>query len=151
MLESLKNLFANENTNMGENNKNIDLDILAGLMIEAANTDGKITDVELIKISTSLIQVFNEDPKIVDECLSKAFENKDNSKSLYFYTSKINKTFSDDKKILLIEVLWEIILSDNEIHDFETNLIRRLAGLLYISDVECGNAKIRARERIKKL
>ncbi len=151
MLESLKNLFANENTNMGENNKNIDLDILAGLMIEAANTDGKITDVELIKISTSLIQVFKEDPKIVDECLSKAFENKDNSKSLYFYTSKINKTFSDDKKILLIEVLWEIILSDNEIHDFETNLIRRLAGLLYISDVECGNAKIRARERIKKL
>ena len=38
----------------------------------------------------------------------------------------------------------KIILADNEIHDFETNLIRRLAGLLYISDVECANAKIRA-------
>ena len=38
---------------------------------------------------------------------------------LYFYTSKLNKSFSDEKKLLLIEVLWEVILSDNEIHDFE--------------------------------
>ena len=51
---------------------------------------------------------------------------------------------SGSNKIKLIEVLWEIILADNKIHDFETNLLRRLAGLLYISDVECGNAKIRA-------
>ena len=52
------------------------------------------------------------------------------------------------KKILLIEVLWEIILSDNEIHDYESNLIRRLAGLLYVSDVECGNAKKRANLKV---
>ena len=52
-----------------------------------------------------------------------------------------------EQKIQLIEILWEIILADNEVHDFETNLIRRLAGLLYISDVECGNAKIRAKPR----
>ena len=50
----------------------------------------------------------------------------------------------------MIEVLWEVILSDNKVHDFETNLIRRLAGLLYISDVECGNAKIRAEKKDKK-
>ena len=79
-----------------------------------------------------------------DQILNTETENKDNSKSLYFYTSKLNKSYSNENKIKLIEVLWEIILADNEIHDFETNLIRRLAGLLYISDVECGNAKIRA-------
>ena len=151
MLESLKNLFANDNINKGEDKKNIDINILVGLMIEAANTDGEITEVELNKISSSLIQVFKEDPKIVDECLSKAVEDKDNSRSLYFYTSKLNKTFSDEKKIMLIEVLWEVILSDNEIHDFESNLIRRLAGLLYISDVDCGNARKRANERVKLL
>ena len=61
-----------------------------------------------------------------------------------FYTSILNKSYTDAQKIKLIEVLWEIILADNEVHDFETNLIRRLAGLLYISDVECGTAKIRA-------
>ena len=59
----------------------------------------------------------------------------------------MNKSYSNENKIKLIEVLWEIILADNEIHDFETNLIRRLAGLLYISDVECGNAKIRASKK----
>lgn len=148
MLKSLKNIFANNDVNQLEDNKEID--ILSGLLIEAANTDGNITQEELNKISTSLINVFKEDPKKVEESLVMALGNKDNSRSLYFYTSRLNKSFSDEKKIMLIEVLWEVILSDNEIHDFETNLIRRLAGLLYISDVECGNAKIRAGRKVQK-
>ena len=143
MLQSLKNLFANDQT-LNAETENTEIDILSGLMIEAANTDGEVTQEELNKISHSLINVFKEDPKAVEVSLTKSFENKDNSKSLYYYTSKLNKSYSNENKIKLIEVLWEIILADNEIHDFETNLIRRLAGLLYISDVECGNAKIRA-------
>ena len=149
MLQSLKNIFANDDK-VNHQIKIKEIDILSGLMIEAANTDGRITQEELNKISFSLITVFKEDPKIVEESLTKAFDNKDNSKSLYFYTSKLNKTFSDEKKIILIEVLWEVILSDDEVHDFETNLIRRLAGLLYISDVECGNAKIRASQKVQE-
>ena len=143
MLQSLKNIFASDQVLNAETEK-AQIDILSGLMIEAANTDGEVTQEELNKISHSLINVFKEDPKAVEVSLTKAFENKNNSKSLYYYTSKLNKSYSNENKIKLIEVLWEIILADNEIHDFETNLIRRLAGLLYISDVECGNAKIRA-------
>ena len=143
MLQSLKNIFASDQT-LNVEKENTEIDILSGLMIEAANTDGEVTQEELNKISHSLINVFKEDPKAVEVSLTKAFEDKDNSKSLYYYTSKLNKSYSNENKIKLIEVLWEIILADNEIHDFETNLIRRLAGLLYISDVECGNAKIRA-------
>ena len=143
MLKSLKNIFAGDQSlNIESDNKEIDL--LTGLMIEAANTDGEVTQEELNKISHSLINVFKEDPNVVEVSLTKAFENKDNSRSLHHYTSKLNKSFTDEQKIQLIEVLWEIIIADNEVHDFETNLIRRLAGLLYISDVECGNAKIRA-------
>ena len=149
MLKSLKNIFSGDQS-INLKAQNNEIDILSGLMIEAANTDGKITQEELNKISHSLINTFKEDPKTVEESLNKAFENKDNSRSLYFYTSKLNKSYSDEKKIKLIEVLWEVILSDNEIHDFETNLIRRLAGLLYISDVECGNAKIRAGQKAQK-
>jgi len=146
LFQSLKKIFAsNEN---GQEDQNTDIDILAGLMIEAANTDGNVTQNEVNKISISLINVFKEDSKLVEDSLTKALNNKDNSLSLYYYTSKLNKSFSDEKKILLIEVLWEIILSDNEIHDYESNLIRRLAGLLYISDVECGNAKKRASLKI---
>ena len=143
MLQSLKNIFASDQILSSETD-NTEIDILSGLMIEAANTDGEVTQEELNKISNSLINTFKEDPKAVEISLTKAFENKDNSKSLYYYTSKLNKSYSNENKIKLIEVLWEIILADNEIHDFETNLIRRLAGLLYISDVECANAKIRA-------
>ena len=146
MLQSLKKIFAGDQI-LNDETENKEIDILSGLMIEAANTDGEVTQDELNKISNSLINVFKEDPKVVEVSLTKAFENKDNSKSLYYYTSKLNKSYSNENKIKLIEVLWEIILADNEIHDFETNLIRRLAGLLYISDVECGNAKIRASKK----
>ena len=146
MYQSLKNIFASDQI-MNAETENTEIDILSGLMIEAANSDGEVTQEELNKISHSLINVFKEDPKAVEVSLIKAFVNKDNSKSLYYYTSKLNKSYSNENKIKLIEVLWEIILADNEIHDFETNLIRRLAGLLYISDVECGNAKIRASKK----
>ena len=143
MLQSLKNIFASDQSlNIETDYKEIDL--LSGLMIEAANTDGEVTQEELNKISQSLINVFKEEPNVVEVSLTKAFQNKDNSKSLYHYTSKLNKSYTNEQKIQLIEVLWEIVLADNKVHDFETNLIRRLAGLLYISDVECGNAKIKA-------
>ena len=112
MLQSLKNIFASDQI-LNTENKNAEIDILSGLMIEAANTDGEVTQVELNKISHSLINVFKEDAKTVEISLTKAFENKDNSKSLYYYTSKLNKSFPNENKIKLIEVLWEIILADN--------------------------------------
>jgi len=150
LLQSLRNIFSNNNNQNNEVEDN-DIDILSGLLIEAANTDGKVTQDELNKISSSLIKVFRENPIEVEKSLVRALDNKDNSRSLFFYTSKLNKSFSHEKKILLIEVLWEVILSDNEIHDFESNLLRRLAGLLYISDIECGNAKKRAKDKINNL
>ena len=146
MINLLKNILTNkESTSDKENNKNLEL--LTGLMIEAAYTDGKIDLNELNKIKSSLINVFGEDPKEVNLVLEDAVKNKNNSKSLHYYTSFINKNFDEDKKLNLIEVLWEIVLSDGEIHDFESNLIRRLAGLLYISDVSSGNARKRALDK----
>tara|TARA_Y100000590_G_scaffold425141_1_gene532820 strand:+ start:731 stop:1186 length:456 start_codon:yes stop_codon:yes gene_type:complete len=147
LIKSLKNFFsANSLDTKDENNE--DLNILCGLMIEAANTDGKITDEEVNKISSTLTNIFNENPVDVEKILKESIATKDEPKSLFFFTSKINKSFTEKKKLLLIEILWEIILSDGELHEFESNLIRRLAGLLYISDVSCGNAKNKAIEKI---
>ena len=143
MINLLKNILNQKNSKDDEGgNKNLEL--ICGLMIEAAFTDGKIEESELKKIKFSLVNVFGEDLEEVDLVLHEAVKNKNNSKSLHYYTSFINKNFDDDKKLLLIEALWEIVLSDGEIHDFESNLIRRLAGLLYISDVKSGNARKRA-------
>ena len=92
--------------------------------------------------------VFKENADDVKIKLQQAINNRNNSKSLFYYTSKINKIYSDEKKLLLIETLWEIVLSDGSLHDYESSLIRRLAGLMYISDVNSGNAKKRALNNI---
>ena len=142
MINILKNFF--EDNNKLKKDDIDDLEILCGLMIEAANSDGKIDNIEIEKINNSLITTFKEDEKQVHSVLEMAVKNKNNSKSLFFYTSKINKNYSYEKKLLLIEILWEVVLSDGQIHDYETSIIRRLAGLLYISDVDSGNARKRA-------
>ena len=149
MINLLKNILNNSNS-QEDNDGNKNLELLCGLMIEAAYTDGKVDVTEINNIKLSLINIFSEDPKEVNLVLEKAEKNKNNSKSLHHYTSLINKSFDDEKKILLIEALWEIVLSDGEIHDFESNLIRRLAGLLYISDVDSGNARKRALNKKQK-
>tara|TARA_B100000989_G_scaffold288255_1_gene258770 strand:- start:314 stop:763 length:450 start_codon:yes stop_codon:yes gene_type:complete len=143
LIKLLKNILNNKSSEEQKESSK-DLELLCGLMTEAAYTDGQIDHNELNKIKASLINVFNENPKDIDNVLEEAVKNKNNSKSLYYYTSYINKNFTDDKKILLIEALWEIVLSDGNVHDYESNLIRRLAGLLYISDVNSGNARKRA-------
>ena len=139
------------NQNSAEDKKeNKNLELLCGLMVEAAYTDGQIDYIELDKIKSSLVNIFEENDNDVELALKNAIQERNNSKSLHYYTSYINKNFRDDKKLLLIEALWEIILSDGEVHDFEANLIRRLAGLLYISDVNSGNARKRALDKTIK-
>ena len=148
MLQSLKNIFQKTQNTTG--NDNIDeLTILCGLMMEAANVDGNVTQDEVNKISFALTEIFKEDPLEVKKVLTETLKYKDEPTSLQFFTYKINKSFDIEKKLLLIETLWGIILADGEIHDFESNLIRRLAGLFYISDVSCANAKRKALEKIQ--
>ena len=147
MLNILKNFFSSQgkDKNLSSNDN---LSLLCGLMVEAAYTDGSIDIEEIEKIKSVLVDSFKEDPVEVENILNKSINNKNNSKSLFYYTSKINKEYTKEKKIILIETLWEIVLSDNEIHEYESSLIRRLSGLLYISDVDSGNAKKRALNRI---
>tara|TARA_B100000989_G_C19386938_1_gene404060 strand:- start:231 stop:680 length:450 start_codon:yes stop_codon:yes gene_type:complete len=148
LINILKNILNKQNSNENEDDSK-NLELLSGLMIEAAYTDGKIDEIELKKIKLSLINIFNEDSNEVEIVVNEAVKNKNNSRSLHHYTSFINKNFDNDKKLLLIEALWEIVLSDGEIHDFESNLIRRLAGLLYISDIHSGNARKRALDKLQ--
>ena len=139
LINSLKNFFIKS-----EENKEIeisDLNILCGLMIEAANIDGTIDQKEIDKISTFLVDLLEEKKEDVQREIDKCINDLNNHKSLHFFTSKINKIYSDENKIELIEILWEIILADGKVHDYESNLIRRLAGLLYLNDYECGKAK----------
>ena len=146
MINILKNFF--ESKEIAKNPKDSNLELLCGLMIEAANSDGDIGAEEIKKIRETLINIFKENPDKVDSVLEQSIKNSNNSKSLYYYSSKINKNYSDKKKILLIEILWEIVLADGQVHDYESSIIRRLSGLLYISDINSGNARKRALSKI---
>tara|TARA_B110000438_G_scaffold257206_1_gene265156 strand:+ start:60 stop:515 length:456 start_codon:yes stop_codon:yes gene_type:complete len=148
LFRSIKNLF--ENLEDSPENKIDDLHLMCGLMVEAANVDGNIDQSEVNKISKVLISIFDENPTAVEIELKKCLDEINEHKSLHYFTSKINKFFNEDKKILLLEMLWEIILEDGLVHDFESNLIRRLAGLLYISDKQSGYIKKKTLENFKK-
>ena len=120
-----------------------DVLILAGGKAERL---GKISK----NLPKSLINFFEVSEEKSDYVINKSLQSVNEPNSFHYFTSKINKEFEYDKKIKLLEMLWEIIMADDEIHDFESNLVRRLAGLLYVSDVECGNAKKRILTKIKK-
>lgn len=147
MFKSLKNILNQKNKNILTEDYDY-LSLLCGLMIEAANADGEISDLEIKKISNILVDSFKENPSDVKIKLDEAIANSNNSNSLFYYTSKFNKEYNYQKKILLIEKMWEVILLDENVHDYETSLIRRLCGLLYISDVDSGNAKKRALDNL---
>ena len=149
MLNSLKNIFKqSENETQADISKK-QLSLLCGLMLEAAQVDGKIDQIEIEKILKILTENFQEDQSAVELELQNSLKEIDEPKSLHSFTSKLNKKLSNKKKDLLIESLWKIILTDGKVHEYESNLIRRLAGLLYISDVSCGNARKRAQTNLK--
>ena len=150
MLNSLKDIFKQSKNETQKDISNKQTNLLCGLMLEAAQVDGKIDKIEIDQISKILTENFQEDQSAVELALQNSLKKIDEPKSLYSFTSKLNKMYSNKKKYLLIETLWEIILTDGKVHEYESNLIRRLAGLLYISDVNCGNARKKAQANLKK-
>ena len=143
MFKPLTKLF--NQTEQKNTSQQLDEEIIlfAGLLVEAAAVDGKIDESEILIIKNSIIDFFKVTDEKADLIINKCVENAGEPNLLYFFTSRINKEFDYDKKINLLEILWETIMVDGQIHDFESNLIRRLSGLMYISNIDCGNVKKR--------
>jgi len=146
LLESFLNFFNQPKLNKNTEEINEHLMLISGILVEVAAVDGKIDESEIRMIKKSLLNYFEVNENKLDAIVNKCLEKADEPNSLHYFTSKINKEFEYGKKIKLLEILWEIILVDGKIHDFESNLVRRLSGLLYVSDVDCGNAKKRAQQ-----
>ena len=123
-------------------NKKIDnenLTMIAALLIHAAKIDENYTDHEEEIIKKTILEISNED---LD--LEKIIENAKNierdSNQILDFTKKVKNT-SDENKIKIVESLWKIIYSNKEADVYETNLMRRLAGLLYIDSKTMGDIK----------
>ncbi len=151
MFKSLTKLFnqpEQENTSKQLENE---IMLFVGILVEAAEIDGKIDETEILIIKKSVINLYKISDEKVDLIINKCVESAGSPNLLHSFTSKINKEFDYDKKINLLKILWEIILADGQIHDFESNLIRRLSGLLYISNIDCGNVKKRVLLKINQI
>jgi len=67
---------------------------------------------------------------------------------VYAATRQIRDVFSDAERIDMMEMLWEVVYADGVLHDYEANLVRRVAGLLYVADRDSGMARKRVLERM---
>ena len=131
------------NKNKGTDLSN-DLIKIAALLIHAARIDENysLEEKEIIKKTLIEIGVKKEN---LENIIKKAENIESNSVQILDYTKEV-KNMNDDKKIKIIETLWRIIFSNNKADIYETNLMRRLEGLLYIDSSIMGNIK----DKIKK-
>ena len=112
---------------------------ITALLVHAANIDENYSDheKELVK---EFIKSYLKDENS-DEILKKAEEIEKNSNQLLNYTNIIKQNSSEIKKDI-IEHLWKVLISDNTVDQYESNLMRRICGLIYFSDKECAEIKL---------
>ena len=136
--------FKNKNSSEKTVNDDELLSKTASLLIHAAKIDEKYTDVEKKIIKQTLLELGANQLKI-DQLILTAENNEQKSNQILDFTKEIKNT--DDKfKIKIIESLWGIIYSNKDADMYETNLMRRLSGLLYLDNKVVGDIK----EKMKK-
>ncbi len=130
------NLFKNkENTK----EKNLSLISVASILIHSAKIDENFTDKEKDIIKSALIEMGAKVDEI-DEIIEKSIEKEKDSNQILDFTKDV-KSFSEEEKKIIIEALWNVIYSDQNADMYETNLIRRLSGLLYLDKKVVGDIK----------
>lgn len=117
----------------------------ATLLIEAAQLDGQFSDAETAKISTLLQKKFNLDAPTTAQLMTQAEVKSDDSIQIFDFTRTIAEQCSPEERTEIMELLWSVAYADGELHPYESNLMRRIAGLLHVSDRDSGAAKKRAR------
>jgi uncharacterized tellurite resistance protein B-like protein len=150
MFDRLKNLFAADDApKSGAQAHGVDeLQLAAAtLLVEAARMDDDFGLDERVVIERLLRTRFSLSAEEADSLLGAADEAAAESVEFYGYTRKIKDAFDNDERIRMIEMLWEVVYADGEVHDHEANLLRRVAGLIYVSDRESGDARKRVLDR----
>ena len=133
------------NKKESENENNVSLIAVASLLIHSAKIDENFTDKEKKIIKNALIEM-GADTKKIDEIIDEAEKKEKDSNQILDFTRKIKNISEEDKKII-IESLWNIIYSDENADMYETNLMRRLSGLLYLDNKIVGDIKEKIRSK----
>jgi uncharacterized tellurite resistance protein B-like protein len=120
----------------------------AALLVEAALSDGTFSDDERAQIVGILERRFELRPAIALQLLAEAEEKAREAVEWHGFTRVVKEAYDHEERVKLIELLWEVTLGDDELHDYEASLIRRLCGLLYVSGRESAEARNRAKQRL---
>ena len=113
---------------------------ISALLVHAAKIDEIYSDHEKDLIKSFIKSYLKDDD--VNNILKKAEDIEHNSNQLLNYTNIIKQNSMDIKKNI-IEHLWKVIISDNSVDQYEANLMRRICGLIYFPDKECGEIKLK--------
>ena len=140
MFDKLKNIFDKK---IEEENEQFDTVQIAisTLMIQTAVYDGVFDEQEKSEILELIKRYFNFNNDQKESLFKIAMKVNDDSNDMQQFTRVLNDSLSEEEKLNIIEMLWKIIISDGHIDDYENALIRKISGLLYISDRDVGKIK----------
>ena len=131
-------LFKKEKENKSNEN-HLSLTSVAALLVHSAKIDQNFTEKEKDIIKRALIEM-GADEDNLDGIIKEAEEKEQDSNQILEFTKEVKNKNIDEKKIV-IEALWNIIYSDEDADIYETNLMRRLSGLLYLDPKIVGDIK----------
>ena len=138
-----KNIFNKKKVN-NANEKDI---LVAALLVHAAKIDENYTEDEKKLIKKALIKLYKIKDAESADLLNKAEKIEKESNQIIEFTKEIKKN-SLEFRLKIIEILWEIVYSDGANDSYESNLIRRVCGLLYVSDKDNGIIKTKIKNLI---
>ena len=119
---------------------------MASLLIHSAKIDENFSEKEKKIIKDALIEM-GADKKNIDDIIKEAEEKERDSNQILDFTRQV-KNINENEKKVIIEALWNIIYSDKNADMYETNLMRRLSGLLYLDNKVVGDIKEKVKSKL---
>ncbi len=120
----------------------------AALFIEMAKADGDFSDEERQRVIHIMQNTFNLDVDCVHELIELSEKKLEESTSVYEFASIINKHFSREEKLELLEALWKIIYVDDKLDKYEDRLVKVIGGMLNVDHKDIINAKLMIRQQL---
>ena len=138
-------IFLKKKEKENTNDKNV---LIIALLIHAAKIDENYTEDEKKIIKKTIMELNKISSNQADELLKLAEKKEEESNQIVEFTKEIKK-YSMEFKLKIIEIIWKIVYSDGTSDNYESNLIRRICGLLYISDKDNGIVKTNVKNLLK--
>lgn len=120
----------------------------AALLVHAASVDDRFDDAERAKIAQLIETRLALSVEEAQALLAAAETAAGEAVQILSFTRAVKDRFSYDERIELIEMLWEVVYADGHVDEFESQLMRRIGGLIYVTDRDRGLARKRVTERL---